>query len=130
MAERLHVLSLVDEFVIGYAMRENIDWTGRLRRMSRPPGARWRASSSSASCTAASSRIERLMHEELEEPDSAAATLSVMEIIDDPDRFEPGSSSCSTASRSRSSALGPRRETAREAEGQGRSVASLSEPRR
>ena len=34
--------------------------------------------------------IERLMHDELEEPDGAAATLRVMEIIDDPDRFEHG----------------------------------------
>ncbi len=90
VAERLHVLSLVDEFVIGYAMRENIDWTGDYA--DEPPV--WREMAIDFFQRELHSgefpHIQRLMNEELEEPDPAAATQIVMETIDDPARFEHG----------------------------------------
>jgi len=88
--ERLHVLSLVDEFVIGFAMRENVDWVGGYAH--EPPV--WREMTidffQHELASGEYPLIEKLIHEELEEPDVAKATIEVMETIDDPSRFERG----------------------------------------
>jgi AcrR family transcriptional regulator len=89
-AERLHVLSLVDEFVMGYTMREHVDWTGDYAAS--PDD--WRETAigffQHELDTGRFPQIERLMAEELDEPDPQAATMKVMETIADPARFERG----------------------------------------
>jgi AcrR family transcriptional regulator len=90
-SERLHVLSLVDEFVMGFSLRENVDWTGSAHA-EEPP--RWQAIAAEFFQHELDSGefplIERLLSEELHEPDAGRATLQVMEMISDPGRFERG----------------------------------------
>ena len=88
--DRLHLLSLVDEFVMGFAIHENVDWTGEYER-ERPV---WRKDAIEFFERELSAggfpHIETLMRDELGEQDLTAATARVMETIDDPARFERG----------------------------------------
>jgi AcrR family transcriptional regulator len=89
-AERLHVLSLVDEFVMGFSMRENVDWIGE--RAQDPP--QWQRLATEFFEHELDSGeyplIEQLMSDELDESDPTRATMKVMETIADPARFERG----------------------------------------
>jgi AcrR family transcriptional regulator len=88
--EQLHLLSLVDEFVMGFSLRENVDWSGGYEQA--PPRVQGLAAEffEHELQTGEYPLIERLMHEQLEEPDAGKATIRVMEIISDPARFERG----------------------------------------
>jgi AcrR family transcriptional regulator len=89
-AARLHLLSLVDEFTMGFSLRENVDWT---REYGAEP-AHWQDLAVGFFQQQLDSGelplIKALMDEELGEPDAAKATLLVMETISDPARFERG----------------------------------------
>ncbi len=85
--ERLHVLTLVDELVMGFAIRENAAWTGES------------ADERDVAATLDFFRRElevgeypliRELMDELSATDPLEATMKVMETIDDPARFDHG----------------------------------------
>jgi AcrR family transcriptional regulator len=88
--ERLHILSLVDEYVMGFSLREGADWSGA----EDPEAASWPSVASEFFRHELESGeyplIEELMSEELGESDPAEATVRAMAIISDPVRFERG----------------------------------------
>jgi AcrR family transcriptional regulator len=90
VAERLHVLSLVDEYVMGYSLRQSEDWGGQISRDEGNLQALAGEFFGHDLDTGHYPMIEELMREDLEEPDLRRATATVMEMISDPARFEHG----------------------------------------
>jgi AcrR family transcriptional regulator len=89
VAARLHVLSLVDEYVMGFSMRENVDWTAEYEHGApdyKDLAVRFFQYELDSGQYP---EIEKLMSE-LDEPDAGKATLKVMQTIADPARFERG----------------------------------------
>jgi AcrR family transcriptional regulator len=88
--ERMHLLSLVDEYVMGYTLRESADWSGEGSRAMQ----HWEAVASEFFRRELEGgdypMIRQLMSEELGESDPTKATAKVMEMIADPVRFEHG----------------------------------------
>jgi hypothetical protein len=86
--ERLGLISLVDEYVFGYSLRETIDFGGENGVEEWPPGTieLFERELQSGSYP----RISSLIAEELHTEDVAEGTRRVMEIISKPDRFEQG----------------------------------------
>jgi AcrR family transcriptional regulator len=90
VAERLHLLSLVDELVMGFSLRETVDWTSEYGQGSANLDPRAAGFFQHQLDTGEYPEIERLMADELDEPDAERATRRVMQLISDPARFERG----------------------------------------
>jgi AcrR family transcriptional regulator len=88
--ERVHLMSLVDEYVMGYSIREHADWSGEDSKAMR----HWEAVASEFFRRELEEgdypMIRELMSQELGESDPTRATARVMEMIADPTRFERG----------------------------------------
>lgn len=86
--ERLGLISLVDEYVFGYSLRETIDFGGEDGVEEWPPGTIELFERELQS--GAYPRIGSLMADELHTDSVADGTRRVMQIISRPDRFEQG----------------------------------------
>lgn len=86
--ERLGLISLVDEYVFGYSLRETIDFGGEDEGEEWPPGTLELFERELRS--GAYPRISSLIADELHTDSVAEGTRRVMEIISKPDRFEHG----------------------------------------
>jgi AcrR family transcriptional regulator len=86
--KRLHLISLVDEFVFGYSLRETIDVGGEVGAEQWPPGTLELFERELQS--GAYPRISSLMSDELRIDSVAEGTRCVMQIISQPERFEEG----------------------------------------
>jgi AcrR family transcriptional regulator len=86
--ERLHLISLVDEFVFGYSLRETIDFGGEVGSEQWPPGTLELFEHELQSGTYP--HIGSLIAEELHTDSVAEGTRLVMQIISQPERFEEG----------------------------------------
>src|ERR1700722_798261 len=88
--ERLQLISTVDEFVMGFSLRESVDWVGD-ESHGKPD---WPAFAiellQHELDTGNYPLIRELMEDELIGEDTEGATRRVMEIISDPSRFERG----------------------------------------
>ena len=86
--ERLGLISLVDEYVFGYSLRETIDFGGEVGDEQWPAGTLELFERELQS--GAYPHISSLMADELHTDSVAEGTRRVMEIISQPDRFEQG----------------------------------------
>jgi AcrR family transcriptional regulator len=86
--ERLSLISLVDEYVFGYSLRETIDFGGEVGDEQWPPGTLELFERELQS--GAYPRISSLIADELHTDSVAEGTRRVMQIISQPDRFEQG----------------------------------------
>jgi AcrR family transcriptional regulator len=86
--ERLGLISLVDEYVFGYSLRETIDFGGENEDEPWPAGALELFERELQ--TDAYPRINSLIADELRAESVAEGTKRVMQIISTPDRFEEG----------------------------------------
>jgi AcrR family transcriptional regulator len=86
--ERLGLISLVDEYVFGYSLRETLDFGGEDEDEPWPPGALELFERELQ--TDAYPRINSLIAEELHADSVAAGTRRVMQMISTPERFEHG----------------------------------------
>lgn len=85
---RLGLISLVDEYVFGYSLRETIDFGGEVGDEQWPAGMLELFERELQ--TGTYPRISSLMTDELQTESIAEGTKRVMEIISGPDRFEDG----------------------------------------
>lgn len=86
--KRLGLISLVDEYVFGYSLRETIDFGGEAGDEQWPPGTLELFERELQS--GAYPRIGSLMANELHTDNVADGTRRVMQIISQPERFEEG----------------------------------------
>jgi AcrR family transcriptional regulator len=88
VVERLHLMSLVDEFVFGYSLRETIDFGGEVGDEQWPPGTLDLFERELQN--GAYPHIRSLITEELQVESVAEGTRRTMQIISEPERFERG----------------------------------------
>jgi hypothetical protein len=86
--ERLGLISLVDEYVFGYSLRETIDFGGEVGDEQWPPGTLELFEHELQS--GAYPHINSLIADELHTDSAAEGTRRVMQIISKPERFERG----------------------------------------
>ncbi len=86
--ERLHLISLVDEYVFGYSLRETIDFGGEVGDEQWPPGTLEMFERELQS--GAHPHIRSLIVDELQAESVADGTKRTMQIISRPERFEEG----------------------------------------
>jgi AcrR family transcriptional regulator len=86
--ERLHLISLVDEFVFGYSLRETIDFGGEVGAEQWPAGTLELFERELQS--GAYPHIRSLIVDELQTESVAEGTRRTMQIISKPERFELG----------------------------------------